>query len=66
MLWISSFVKTGKLDSGEAAKIYYKNTMTIAVIIGVILLPLGGKLADIAPAYLFIPITFLLKSSIAF
>ena len=65
MLWVSSFVKTGQLDSDEDAKTYYKNTMTVAIIVGVILLPLGGKISDIAPAYLFIPITFLLKSSIA-
>ena len=55
----------GDLESDEAAKTYYKNIMTIAIIIGAVLLPLGGKIADITPAYLFVPITFLLKSSIA-
>ena len=65
MLWVTSFVKTGQLASANDAKTYYKNTMTFAVILGILLLPLGGKIADMAPAYCFIPITFLLKSAIA-
>ena len=65
MLWISSFVKTGLIDNDEAAKTYYKNTMTVAVIIGLMLLPLGGKIADISPAKIFIPVTFFVKSLIA-
>ena len=65
MLWISSFVKDGILPSDEAAKTYYKNTMTVGIIIGLGLLPLGGKIADITPAYMFIPITFFVKSLIA-
>ena len=65
MLWVTNFVKTGQLASVNDAKAYYKNTMTVAIIIGILLLPLGGKIADMTPAYCFIPITFLLKSSIA-
>lgn len=65
MLWISSFVRTGEIASEEAAKKYYMNTMTIAIIIGIVLLPGGGKISDITPAYVFIPVTFFLKSLIA-
>ena len=65
MLWISSYVKLGILPSDAAAKTFYKNTMTVAIVIGLFLLPLGGKIADMSPAYLFIPLTFLVKSLIA-
>ena len=64
MLWISSYVKTGLLADDAAAKTFYKNTMTVAIVIGLVLLPLGGKIADMSPAYLFIPLTFLVKSLI--
>ena len=46
MLWVTNFVKTGQLESNAEAKTYYKNTMTIAVCIGIFLLPLGGKMGQ--------------------
>ena len=58
-------MKTGEIESNEAAKVYYKNIMTFGVVIGIFLLPLGGKIVDITPAYLFIPITFALKGAVA-
>ena len=61
MLFLDSFVESGKFNSDEDVKIIYKNLMTFATFITLCLLFPIGKLADIIPVYTFISLAFLVR-----
>lgn len=66
MLWMTSFVESGKIESDERVKTLYSEVLTGAMIGTLFALPIIGKIADTAPIELFLPISFLLRGVIAY
>lgn len=65
MLWMTSFVETGMIDSEERVKTLYSEVLTGAMIGTLFALPIIGKIADTAPISVFMPVAFLLRGIIA-
>lgn len=65
MLWMTSFVESGVIESDERVKLLYSSVLTGAMIGTLFALPLFGKIADTAPIEVFLPIAFLLRGAIA-
>lgn len=66
MLWMTSFVPSGKIESDERVKILYSSVLTGAMIGTLFALPLFGKIADTAPIQVFLPVAFLIRGVIAY
>ena len=58
VLWITSFIDTGVLQSESDAKTVYIEMLAIAIVCSLFCLPVVGFIADRAPPYIFIPIAF--------
>lgn len=65
MLWMTSFVPSGIIESEARVKTLYSEVLTGAMIGTLFALPLVGKIADSAPIEWFLPISFLLRGIIA-
>ena len=65
MLWMTSFIESGKIESEERVKTLYSEVLTGAMIGTLFALPIIGKIADTAPIGLFLPGAFLLRGAIA-
>ena len=65
MLWMTSFIESGKIESEERVKTLYSEVLTGAMIGTLFALPIIGKIADTAPIGLFLPGAFLLRGTIA-
>ena len=46
LLFIASFIPTGEVKDEEAAKLIYSNVMIVSVVLGLLIVPVAGKLAD--------------------
>lgn len=66
MLWMTSFVESGVLESDERAKTLYSQVLTGAMIGTLFALPVFGKIADTAPISVFLPVAFLVRGVIAY
>jgi len=66
MLWMTSFVETGMIESDERVKTLYSEVLTGAMIGTLFAMPIFGKIADSAPIAVFMPIAFLLRGAIAY
>ena len=66
MLWITKFVDDGAYADYEAAKNEYKEIMFFALILAIGIAPIAGKLADLIPGYIFIPLCSISRSCGAF
>ena len=66
MLWMTSFVETGMIESDERVKTLYSEVLTGAMIGTLFTMPLFGKVADSAPISVFLPVAFLLRGAIAY
>lgn len=65
MLWMTSFIETGKIESEERVKTLYSEVLTGAMIGTLFALPVIGKIADTSPITIFLPGAFLLRGMIA-
>ena len=61
VLWITDFARKGVLQDNDEAKTVYKNIMVLGVIATAICLPLIGKMVDLIPASIFVPVSFLIR-----
>ena len=66
MLWMTSFVETGVVESDERVKTLYSQVLTGAMVGTLIALPFFGRIADTAPIGVFLPIAFLVRGMIAY
>ena len=66
MLWMTSFVSTGVVESDERVKTLYSEVLTGAMVGTLIAMPFFGKIADTAPIGVFLPIAFLMRGAIAY
>ena len=66
MLWMTSFVETGVVESDERVKTLYSQVLTGAMVGTLIALPFFGRIADTAPIAVFLPIAFLIRGMIAY
>jgi len=66
MLWMTSFVEQGVIESDERVKTLYSEVLTGAMIGTLIAMPFFGKIADTAPIGIFLPIAFLIRGAIAY
>ena len=66
MLWMTSFVPTGVVESDERVKTLYSEVLTGAMVGTLIAMPFFGKIADTAPIGVFLPIAFLMRGAIAY
>jgi len=46
LLFIASFIPTGQVKDEEAAKLIYSNVMIVSVVLGLLVVPIAGRLAD--------------------
>ena len=65
VLWITSFVHNGVLESEQQAKELYSSILTAAAISSVALVVIFGKFADVTPSYIVLPFAFLMRSLFA-
>ena len=63
LLWITSFVNSGVLSSEEEAKEVIQNANIVCVLFSLVFFKLAGLLTDKFPAYINLPISFLLRAS---
>ena len=66
MLWMTSFVENGVIESDERVKTLYSEVLTGAMVGTLVAMPLFGKIADTAPIAVFLPIAFLMRGAIAY
>jgi len=66
MLWMTSFIDSGRIESDERVKTLYSEVLTGAMIGTLFALPVIGKIADSAPISIFLPVAFLFRGFIAF
>ena len=65
MLWMTSFVSTGVLESDEKVKTLYSEVLTGALVGNSIAMPFFGKIADTSNIRVILPIVFLIRGIIA-
>ena len=66
MLWMTSFVENGVIESDERVKTLYSEVLTGAMIGTLVAMPFFGKIADTAPIAVFLPIAFLMRGAVAY
>ena len=66
MLWMTSFVENGVIESDERVKTLYSEVLTGAMVGTLVAMPFFGKIADTAPIAVFLPIAFLMRGAIAY
>ena len=62
LLWITSFVDSGYLESEQKSKDLYSKIMIIAVVATLILLPMLGMAADRLRSTVSIPVSFFCRA----
>ena len=66
LIWVTSFVDGGIYKDFAGAKEEYKNIMFFALSLTICITPIAGKLADLVPAYIFIPCSCIVRGAGAF
>lgn len=66
LLWVTSFVDSGVLESENEAKAIYTRMVVMSMIFTVCSLPLIGYMSDTAPSHITIPFTFGARALILF
>jgi uncharacterized membrane protein len=46
LLFIASFIPSGKVANEKAAQLIYSNVMIVSVVLGLLVVPIAGRLAD--------------------
>jgi len=59
-LFIASFIP-GKVANEEAAKLIYSNVMIVSVVLGLLVVPLAGRLADKYNPQVILPLSFFIR-----
>ena len=66
LLWVTSFVDSGVLESEEEAKTVYQQGVLIALLGTLVMLPIAGIAADRIPPKYVIPVAFVLRGICSF
>jgi MFS family permease len=61
LLFIASFIKTGEVENEEDAKLIYSNVMIVSVVLGILIVPVVGKLSDKYTPKILLPLAFLVR-----
>ena len=62
ILWVSTFTKSGYLQSDKEAKSIYINIMVMSVILSAVVFPLVGRLCDTIDPRKIVPFAFILRA----
>ena len=65
ILWMTSFVESGVIESDGEVKTIFKNVMTFSMISTALLLPIFGWIVDATPPHIVLPVIFLVRAVIA-
>lgn len=60
-MFIASFIPSGKVANEEAAKLIYSNVMIVSVVLGLLVVPLAGRLADKYNPQIILPLSFFIR-----
>jgi len=61
LLFIASFIPTGQVKNEEAAKLIYSNVMIVSVVLGLLIVPIAGRLADKYNPLVILPLSFFIR-----
>jgi len=61
LLFIASFITTGQVKNEEAAKLIYSNVMIVSVVLGLLIVPIAGRLADKYNPLVILPLSFFIR-----
>ena len=61
LLFIASFIETGEVENEEDAKLIYSNVMIVSVVLGILIVPVVGKLSDKYSPKILLPLAFLVR-----